>query len=268
MARSSLIKSAKLLIARNVLGKLVRYIPDCVVILGSGLSGEIDFIEDKISISFKLIPFFPSSNVKGHSNRLIFGKVFNRYILFQLGRAHLYEGFSAFEVAFPVAVYGELGIKNLIITNASGGINSRLKSGEIMMISDHINFQGENSLIKLKDGPIFLDSSHLYDTDLYHLLNEKFGIKKGIYIGVKGPNFETPSEIKAFGGMGADAIGMSTIQEVLMAKYYGMRVIGLSVIANPASGLVEKLSHEDVITTTQIARKKLLEVILEIIRML
>jgi len=261
----SFLNRLKLEVAKNYLLKSLPRSLEFAVILGSGLSDDLSFIEEAIEIPFSRVPFLKTSKVSGHKNKIISGRVNERYGLFQLGRLHLYEGFSAFDVAFTVAIYGELGIKSIILTCASGGINKTFKVGDIVMISDHINLQGENVLIRFGNFPVFLDSSHLYDDSYYNLLKEKFGVKKGVYIGVKGPSYETPSEIVAFKKLGGDIIGMSTVQEVLMANYYRMKVIALSVVTNMAAGLQNSLSHQEVIETGKAAQKKLYEIIREIL---
>ncbi|MGC8765166.1 MAG: purine-nucleoside phosphorylase [Brevinematia bacterium] len=241
---------------------------DLAIILGSGLGDGISEIIDVDNvIDFSDIPYLEKSGVGGHRSRIYIGRHNGKSLIVQCGRLHLYEGFSPFEVSFPVAIYGEMGIGEIIITNAAGGINREFSVGDIMLISDHINLQGENVLIEFcNDDSRFIDMSRAYSVDCYPILKEKYNVKKGVYIGVKGPSFETSAEIRAFEKLGADAVGMSTIQEVILANYYGMKVTALSLITNMASGIGERLSHDDVLKTGEISKESFYEVIKEIIK--
>lgn len=240
---------------------------DLAIILGSVPEDEISKIVNIYkTIDFSEIPFLKKSSVVGHQSKIHFGCFKNKNILIQSGRLHLYEGYSPFEVCLTVALYGEAEIKKIIITNAAGGIKSDFETGDIMLISDHINFQGENVLIDFPDdGNKFLDMSSPYSQEYYPLLKEKYDIKKGVYLGVKGPSYETPSEIKAFEKLGADAVGMSTVQEVILANYYGMKVTGLSLITNKASGLKQSLSHKEVLEAGKMVKDKFYNIIKEMI---
>ncbi len=240
---------------------------DVAIILGSGLGSEkSSFIEVEKVVKFSEIPYLKTSTVKGHNSEFIFGKFKDKNIVIQSGRLHLYENFSLFEVGLPVAIYGEKKVKNLIITNAAGGINPEFEAGDIMMIEDHINFQGVNILTEYN--PAFIDMTVPYLTEYYEVLKRDFNIKKGTYIGVRGPSYETPAEIKAFKTLGADAVGMSTVQEVILANYYKMKVVGFSVITNKASGMEKNLSHSDVIETGKKSKEKLYNILSKLLELL
>lgn len=240
---------------------------DIAIILGSGLSSEsFPFIQKEKVVKFSEIPYLKISTVKGHNSEFIFGRFKSKNVLIQSGRLHLYENFSLFEIGLPVAIYGEKKLKNLIITNAAGGINPEFEAGDIMLIEDHINFQGVNILTEYS--PSFIDMTTPYSTEYYEVLKKEFDIKRGIYIGVRGPSYETPAEIRAFKTIGADAVGMSTVQEVILANYYKMKVIGFSVITNKASGIEKNLSHSDVIETGEKSKEKLYNIISKLLELL
>ncbi len=237
---------------------------DIAIVLGSGL-GELNLIEVKKSIDFSEIGL-KESTVQGHNSKFLIGKFEDKKVIIQSGRLHLYEGLEAFDVCLPVAIYGEVGVKEMIITNAAGGINDNFEPGDIMLISDHINLQGENILIEFcNDKDRFVDMSRAYSLEYYQFLKEKFNVKIGVYLGLKGPSFETPAEIKAFERLGGDAVGMSTVQEVILAKYFGMKVTGLSLITNMASGKQKQISHEEVLNIGRVANEKMAGVIRKIL---
>lgn len=242
--------------------------PEIGIILGSGLGSLADEVEG-IKIPYKNIPHFPVSKVPGHKGNLAMGKMEEKKIMALQGRSHFYEGYSMEEVTYPVRVMKELGIEILIVTSASGGINRGFRPGDLMVITDHINFMGVNPLRGRKE---FVDMSFAYDKDLIALSTgiakeQGIEIKKGVYIAVPGPSYETPSEIKAFEKIGADTIGMSTVPEVIVAKSLGMRVLGISCITNMAAGILEKpISHEEVIGTTRKVEEKFKKLVREIIK--
>jgi purine-nucleoside phosphorylase len=230
------------------------------IILGSGLGAFADSFSDKAVIPFDSLPHFPSSTVSGHPGNLIFGKAGGASAVALQGRVHLYEGYSSTEVAFPTRVLGALGIRKLIVTNAAGGINTEFRPGDLMLITDHINLMGTNPLIGRnmdEIGPRFPDMSEAYDAGMRNVVMEvarQNGIvlREGIYIGLSGPNYETPAEIRMCRALGADAVGMSTVPEVIVANHIGMRVLGISCITNMAAGILPgKLTHEEVVATTQ-----------------
>jgi len=234
------------------------------IILGSGMGKITEAIDGKKCISYSNIPDFPSSTVPGHRGELTFGFLGGKEVLVFSGRFHYYQGYRIEEVVLPVRVAKKLGVKTLIITNASGGIREDLNPGDIMLIKDHINFMGTNPLIgeqALAFGSTFVDMSEPYDLELIKIAektsesNPEIGeLKKGIYIAVTGPSYETGAEIIFFRKAGADAVGMSTVPEVITAAQEGIRVLGISIIANRACGTGEgRLSHQDVLKSMELA---------------
>ena len=228
--------------------------PETAIILGSGLGKLVDEITDKYEINYTDIPHVPVSTVEGHSGKLIFGKLGDKDIMAMQGRFHFYEGYSMKEVTFPVRVMRELGIKTLFVSNAAGGMNPDFEIGDLMIITDHINFFPEHPLRgkNIEYGPRFPDMSEAYNKELIRKANEiaaEKGIKvqHGIYIGTQGPTYETPAEYKMFRILGADAVGMSTVPEVIVANHCGIRVFGISVITDlGVEGKIVEVTHEDV----------------------
>ena len=228
--------------------------PETAIILGSGLGKLVDEITDKYEINYTDIPHFPVSTVEGHSGKLIFGKLGDKDIMAMQGRFHFYEGYSMKEVTFPVRVMRELGIKTLFVSNAAGGMNPDFEIGDLMIITDHINFFPEHPLRgkNIEYGPRFPDMSEAYNKELIRKANEiaaEKGIKvqHGIYIGTQGPTYETPAEYKMFRILGADAVGMSTVPEVIVANHCGIWVFGISVITDlGVEGKIVEVTHEDV----------------------
>lgn len=229
--------------------------PEIAVVLGSGLGRFADLIQVEATVAYAEIPNFKQTAVVGHSGNLIFGMVGGHKVVCQQGRYHFYEGHAITDVVFPIRVMAALGADKLIVTNAAGGINTIFAVGDIMMIRDHINFQGTNPLIGPNEdqmGPRFPDMTFAYDPDFrrqMHEVAESLGIpiQEGVYLAVTGPSYETPAEISMFRTIGADAVGMSTVPEVIAASHLGMRVLGLSCISNAAAGMSgEKLDHTDV----------------------
>ena len=228
--------------------------PETAIILGTGLGSLVNEITDKYEISYTDIPNFPVSTVEGHSGKLIFGKLGNKDIMAMQGRFHFYEGYSMKEVTFPVRVMHELGIKTLFVSNAAGGMNPNFEIGDLMIITDHINFFPEHPLRgkNIPYGPRFPDMSEAYNKALIakaDAIAQEKGIKvqHGIYIGTQGPTYETPAEYKMFRILGADAVGMSTVPEVIVANHCGIRVFGMSVITDlGVEGKIVEVTHEDV----------------------
>lgn len=228
--------------------------PETAIILGTGLGSLVNEITDKYEISYETIPNFPVSTVEGHSGKLIFGKLGNKDIMAMQGRFHFYEGYAMTEVTFPVRVMHELGIRFLFVSNAAGGMNPDFEIGDLMIITDHINFFPEHPLRgkNLPCGPRFPDMSEAYNKELIRQADEiaaEKGIKvqHGIYIGTQGPSYETPAEYKMFRILGADAVGMSTVPEVIVASHCGIRVFGISVITDlGVEGKIVEVTHEDV----------------------
>lgn len=252
----------------------VGFIPEIAVILGSGLGKLADYIDGSIEIPYEEIPDFPSTTVAGHEGKLIFGTIKNRKVVAMKGRFHYYEGNDMDAVVFPVRVFKRMGIENIIITNAAGGVNAEFTPGDLMLITDHISFFCENPLRgeNIDElGPRFPDMSAVYDRALRKAALEsarKLGIdlKEGIYSYCKGPSYESPSEIKALRQMGADAVGMSTVPEAIVARHMGMRVLGISCITNMAAGVLDQpLNHEEVMGTGKQAEQKFSGLVSDII---
>jgi len=237
---------------------------DTAVIFGSGLNPDFN-LSKKNYLNYSEIPFFPKSRVAGHNNRLIYQKLSNKKVLFFEGRPHYFEGFKSEEVVFPVRMIKELGITNLIITNASGSLNKELNVGDIVIIKDHINFSFNNPLIGAniqKHGPRFVDMADAYDKKLIALIKKykNYKFKEGVYIGVSGPNYETTAEVNFFKKIGADMVGMSTVMEVITARQCGIRVLGLSCITNSYSS-IKKVDHSNIIITAGKIKDQLLKII-------
>ena len=234
--------------------------PQIGLTLGSGLSSLSKIVQINQEILYHEIPHFPQTTVQGHGGRLILGSIENIPVVLLQGRVHYYEGYSMQDVVFPTRVISGLGIHSLILTNASGGIDSRMEPGDFMIIRDHINLFGDHPLRgpNIENfGPRFPDMTHAYDSD-YQLKMERIfkdlGIcfHKGVYCGVTGPSYETPAEIQFIKKIGGHAVGMSTVPECIVANHLGLRVAGLSCITNKAAGITGlKLNHEEVQTTAQ-----------------
>jgi len=232
--------------------------PAVAVILGSGLGGLAKKISDAVRIPFREIPGFPEVTVVGHEGAVITGTLGGREVVALSGRFHVYEGHPAALAAFPVRVFRALGANELFVSNAAGGISPKLAVGDLMMISDHLNLMGTNPLVGgLQQGDVrFPDMTDAYDPGLRRMLRnsaEKLGIvlREGVYAGLLGPSYETPSEVRMLRMLGADAVGMSTVPEVIVARALKMRVAGVSVITNAAAGVTgAALSHGEVLETT------------------
>ncbi len=239
---------------------------DTGLILGSGLGGLVDAMEGRQVISYREIPNFPVPQVEGHEGNLVFGRIGTRKIAAMQGRFHYYEGFSMKEVAFPVFVMKLLGVENLIVTNACGGINRNFQPGDLMLLTDFINGVSDNPLRGANDerfGPRFPDMTESFSHALISRAQktaEELGLsyQKGVYALFQGPYYETAAEIRAFAVKGADAIGMSTVPEVIAANYLGMQVLGIACITNMATGIAaEKHSHEEVLKVAQESSERL-----------
>ncbi len=247
--------------------------PETAIILGTGLGSLVHEITDAYEISYKDIPNFPISTVEGHSGKLIFGKLGNKDIMAMQGRFHFYEGYSMQEVTFPVRVMRELGIKTLFVSNAAGGMNPDFSIGDLMIITDHINFFPEHPLRgkNIEYGPRFPDMSEAYSKELIskalQIAEEKgINVQQGIYIGTQGPSFETPAEYKMFHILGADAVGMSTVPEVIVANHCGIKVFGISVITDlGVEGKIVEVSHEEVQKAADAAQPKMTTIMRELI---
>lgn len=239
-------------------------IPAAAMVLGSGLGAMADELSDPVIFEYKDIPHFPVSKVEGHAGRLVVGQLAGKLVAVMQGRVHFYEGWTAEEVTLPLRVFGMWGIKNVLITNAAGGINPDFKPGDLMMITDHINYMGFNPLRGDNDdrfGTRFPDMSHAYSPQMQALIIKaarelNVPIKAGVYVAVAGPSYETPAEIRMFGRMGADAVGMSTVPETIVANHMGMNVGGISCISNLAAGISQhKLDHAEVKATADLVKE-------------
>jgi purine-nucleoside phosphorylase len=225
------------------------------VILGSGLGAVADRLEEGRSLPYSEIPHFLVPTVPRHAGCLVSGTLGGKRLIAQQGRVHLYEGHGFDAILLPIRVMRELGVRVLVVTNAAGALNPDFRPGDLMLITDHINMTGANPLIGPSNdavGPRFLDMAAVYDPALHALALDAapglgIELRQGVYLGVTGPTYETPAEVRAFRMLGADAVGMSTVHEVIYARYLGLRVLALSVIANLAAGLTEEpLSHNEI----------------------
>ena len=246
--------------------------PRIAVILGSGLGAFADDFENAVSIPYEDITGFPRSTAEGHAGRLVVGKIDQVPLMAMQGRVHFYEGYSLEQVTFPIRVFKLLGIKTLILTNASGGVNVQFSQGALMIISDHLNLLGDNPLRGPNDtrfGPRFPDMTAVYSPELQEIVIEEakalnVEVRRGIYAALAGPSYETPAEIHLMRTLGADAVGLSTVPEAIVARHMDLEVLGISCITNMAAGLSdEPINHDDVMATgdrvretfTQLLRK-------------
>ncbi|MBI3998022.1 MAG: purine-nucleoside phosphorylase [Armatimonadetes bacterium] len=234
--------------------------PGAAIILGSGLGALAELVQADAVIPYQDIPHFPQPRVEGHAGRLVIGCLDGHPVAVMQGRAHYYEGYALAEVVFPVLVLHALGAPVLIVTNAAGGLNRDFLAGDLMLITDHINFMGTNPLIGPNEeelGPRFPDMTQAYDPELIRIsevaaVGARVPVRKGVYIGVSGPSYETPAELRMMGRWGADAVGMSTVHEVIAARHCGMRVLGISAITDMATGEAQApISHEEVVATAK-----------------
>ena len=248
--------------------------PTTAIVLGTGLGPLASEITDAYEFAYSDIPNFPVSTVEGHNGRLIFGKLGGKDIMAMQGRFHYYEGWSMKEVTFPVRVMYELGIKTLFVSNAAGGMSPEFKIGDVMIITDHINMFPEHPLRgkNFPTGPRFPDMHETYDAKLIAMADEiasekGFRVVHGVYVGVQGPTFETPAEYRMYAKMGGQAIGMSTVPEVIVAHHCGIKTFGVSVITDLGGfDPPVEVSHEEVQQAASIAQPKLAELMREMIR--
>jgi len=216
------------------------------VILGSGLGSFADTLENRVETSYADIPGWPVSTATGHAGKLVTGRLGNTELLVAAGRAHLYEGYTAQQVAFPIQELARRGVTSLVITNAAGGINLNYKPGDLVLISDHINLMGVNPL----RGPEFIDMTEAYSREYREIAKQAGVLKEGVYAALPGPSYETPAEIRYLRTIGADLVGMSTVPEVIAANHLGIKVLGISCVTNMAAGILpQKLSHAEVMET-------------------
>ena len=247
-------------------------IPTLGMILGSGLGGFSDLLEDAVRIPFREIPGFPVPTVEGHAGELVIGRYGKTYAAILSGRVHFYEGLPQNEITIPVRVLRRLGADTLILTNAAGGINLDFSAGALMLISDHINYSGQNPLIgeNLDEfGPRFPDMTDVYTRELREELKKRvmlanISLREGVYAMYSGPSYETPAEIRMFRMLGADAVGMSTVPEAIVARHSGMKVLGISCITNMAAGITGGVIHHAEVVETANRVKREFEAVLKI----
>jgi purine-nucleoside phosphorylase len=238
-------------------------LPETAIVLGSGLGDFADTLLDAIATPYGDLPYWPASKVVGHAGRLVIGRVGGRQVAALSGRAHFYEGHELSTVVFATRVMGRLGAKQIILTNAAGGINTLFSQGALMIIDDHINLLGSNPLVGPNDerfGPRFPDMSEVYSRRLRGIADaaakaKGVPVSHGVYVAVHGPSYETPAEIRFFRTIGADAVGMSTVPEAIAARHMGMEVLGISCITNMAAGVLpQPLVHDEVMETARRVR--------------
>jgi len=250
--------------------------PAVAIVLGSGLGFLADEVRDPLRVRYADIPGFPEPGVAGHKGELVAGLLEKVPVLVQAGRFHLYEGHDAATAALPVRVFARLGVKTLIVTNAAGGIRPTFGSGTLMLIADHINLMFRNPLVGpvLKGEERFPDMSDPYDRELRTLAREAareahVALEEGVYVALLGPSYETPAEVRMLARLGADAVGMSTVPEVIAARALGIRCLGFSIVTNPASGLTaQPLSHQEVLAASAAAGTGLVTVVKGVLRRL
>lgn len=259
----------------DYLKNCIDYIPDVAVILGSGLGSLSEEVTNKNIIKYENIPHFPKSTVVGHAGQFVCGNLCGKKVIMMQGRFHYYEGYDMKRVTFPVRVLKYLGVNTIIVTNAAGGVNTNFKPGDLMIIEDHINLSGNNPLIGEnidEMGPRFPDMSCAYNKELVKIAKgvakeEKINVVSGVYCMMSGPTYETPAEVKMVRTLGGDAVGMSTVPEVIVANHQGMKVLGISCITNMASGILDQpLNHEEVIETSNKVKDKFIRLVKGIIK--
>ncbi len=260
--------------AERYIGNLAPFRPEIGLVLGSGLGVLADALEEAVSIPYERIPHFPVPTVEGHAGQLLIGTVRGKKVIMMKGRFHLYEGYGAETVAFPIRVMKALGVRTLVVTNAAGGIHTGYKAGDLMLIADHINLMFRNPLIgaNVHDlGPRFPDMSEPYSRRLRDIAKQAasargIALREGVYAGLLGPTYETPAEIRMLRMLGADAVGMSTVPETIAARHAGIEVLGISCITNMAAGILDRpLSHDEVMETAERVKDTFIELVLSII---
>lgn len=250
-------------------------VPELGIILGSGLGELSEDLEQKIIIKYSDVPNIPKATVKGHAGQFVIGELAGKKVVMMQGRFHYYEGNSMEALSLPVYIMKYLGVKNLIVTNAAGGVNTEFIPGDLMLIKDHINFAFNNPLIGKNEeeiGTRFPDMSCAYDKTLINIAREvshnlSLEVKEGVYLMMTGPSYETPAEIKMIRILGGDAVGMSTVPEVIAASHCNLRVLGISCITNMAAGILSKpLNHEEVVETSSKVKDKFKNFIVNIVK--
>ncbi|MCM3719685.1 purine-nucleoside phosphorylase [Fictibacillus phosphorivorans] len=262
--------STKLQTSANFIQSKLNASPKIGLILGSGLGILAEEIENPVVIPYSEIPEFPVSTVEGHAGQLVIGELAGKQVVAMQGRFHYYEGYSMEKVTFPVRVMKLIGVETIVVTNAAGGVNKDFEAGDLMLITDHINNMGDNPLIGANDssfGVRFPDMSEAYTPSLQDVarkVSKELGIqlKEGVYVGNTGPSYETPAEVRMLRVMGADAVGMSTVPEVIIARHSGMKVLGISCISNMAAGILDQpLTHDEVMETTELVKANFLSLV-------
>ena len=260
---------------KSILSKTNNFKPQFGIILGTGLGGLVNEINIEYSIPYTEVPNFPESTVEGHNGKLIFGELGGKKVMAMQGRFHFYEGYTMQQVTFPVRVMKELGIKTLIVSNASGGMNPAFEVGEIMIINDHINLFATNPLIgkNINElGPRFPDMSEAYKKEYIDLANKiakenNIKVSEGVYAGLSGPCFETPAEYRYVWRIGADVVGMSTVPEVIVAKHAGMDCFGISIVTDlGVEGSIQNVSHEEVQLIAKAQEPKMSLIVKELVK--
>ena len=261
----------------NIIKSVTDITPEIAIVLGSGLGGLADMMQDKAIIPYRDIPGMPISTAPGHEGNFVFGKINSKSVVIMQGRVHLYEGLKPADILIPIRILKDLGVKSLILTNAAGGINKDFDVGDLMLISDHISCFIDSCLIGKNDdeyGVRFPDMSNAYDKDIQKIITDTayengIELKKGVYVQLKGPQFETPAEITMLARFGADAVGMSTVIETIAAKHSGMKVGAISMISNMACGILDTpLSGDDVNEAAKNSAPKLEKLISQVIQKL
>ena len=247
------------------------------LVLGSGLGAFADELQDRVTVAYEEIPGFARSTVEGHAGRLALGKAGGIPVVAMQGRFHYYEGYSFDEVVFPMRTFGALDIKSVVLTNAAGGINVAFDQGALMVISDHLNLIGANPLRGVHDerfGARFPDMSEVYSHEYQEIAVEEaqamgVQLRRGIYAAMSGPSYETPAEVRMLRTLGADAVGMSTVPEAIVARQMGMKVLGISVITNLAAGVTDQpINHEEVMEMGERVRATFVELLRRVVRRL
>lgn len=245
----------------------IEEMPKIGLILGSGLGSFADELEEKIIIPYKDIPNFPRSTAPGHKGNLVIGKSRGKWVLCMQGRFHYYEGYDMSYITYPIRVMKLLGVEKLLLTNAAGAVNENFEVGDFMLILDHINYMGANPLIGPNDekfGPRFSDMTHAYNLDMIKNIEDaacavNIKLRKGVYMAFSGPSYETPAEVKMSRIMGADAVGMSTVPEVIVANNVGIKCAGISTMTNMAAGILDvPLAGDEVVETAERVKPKFL----------
>jgi purine-nucleoside phosphorylase len=248
--------------------------PDIAIVLGSGLGAFADRLQDAVVLEYTAIPHWPASNVIGHAGRLVVGQVAGRRVAVLSGRAHFYEGHPLTTVTFATRVLGRMGVRTLLLTNAAGGINTSFSPGTLMVIDDHVNLMGSNPLVGPNDdrfGLRFPDMTDVYSLRLRAVADAAataagVAIRHGVYVALHGPSYETPAEIRFLRGIGADAVGMSTVPEAIVARHMGLEVLGISCITNPAAGVLPTpLDHREVMDVARRVGAQFIRLLEEIV---